>query len=77
MIERLPVQGLVTVGVYKDVDVSAEIDGLSNMQDIAEAGSQYRVSSKATHRKIKGGSNYMQPGCNAQGIRREMKATKN
>ena len=33
-------QGLVTVGVYKDVDVSAEIDGLSNMQDIAEAGSQ-------------------------------------
>lgn len=30
-------QGLVTVGVYKDVDVSAEIDGLSNMQDIAEA----------------------------------------
>lgn len=29
--------GLVTVGVYKDVDVSTEIDGLSNMQDIAEA----------------------------------------
>ena len=48
-------QGLVTVGVYKDVDVSSEIDGLSNMQDIAEAGSQYRVPSKATHREIKGG----------------------
>ena len=48
-------QGLVTVGVYKDVDVSTEIDGLSNMQDIAEAGSQDRVSSKATHREIKGG----------------------
>lgn len=33
-------QGLVTVGVYKDVNVSTEIDGLGNMQDIAEAGSQ-------------------------------------
>ena len=39
-------QGLVTVGVYKDVDVSMEIDGLSNMQDIAGAGAQYRVSFK-------------------------------
>lgn len=48
-------QGLVTVGVYKDVDVSTEIDGLSNMQDIAEAGSRDRVSSKETHREIKGG----------------------
>lgn len=36
-------QGLVTVGVYKDVNVSTEIDGLSNMQDIAEAGSQDAV----------------------------------
>lgn len=45
-------QGLVTVGVYKDGDVSAEIDGLSNMQDIAEAESQDMVSSEATH-KIK------------------------
>lgn len=70
-------QGLVTVGVYKDVDVSTEIDGLSNMQDIAEAGSQDRVSSKATQREIKGGWNDMQLGCNAQGIRREMEATKN
>lgn len=50
-------------GVYKDVDVSAEIDGLSNMQDIAEAGSRDRVSSKATHWEIKGGWNDMQPGC--------------
>ncbi len=58
-------QGLVTVGVYKDVDVSAEIDGLSNMQDIAEAGSRDRVSSKATYREIKVGWNNMQPGCNA------------
>lgn len=47
--------GLVTVGVYKDVNVSTEIDGLSNMQDIAEAGSQDRILSKATHREIKGG----------------------
>lgn len=39
-------QGLVTVGVYKDVDVSVEIDGLSNMQDIAEVESLCRVSSK-------------------------------
>lgn len=39
-------RGLVTVGVYKDVDVSMEIDGLSNMQDIAESGFRYRVSSK-------------------------------
>jgi len=31
------------VGVYKDVDVSMEIDGLSNMQDFAEAGFQYMV----------------------------------
>lgn len=51
MIERLP----VTVVVYKDVDVSTEIDGLRNMQDIAEAGFQYTVSSKATHKEIKGG----------------------
>lgn len=35
-------RGLVTVGVYKDVNVSAEIDGLGNMQDIAEAGSKAR-----------------------------------
>lgn len=48
-------QGLVTVGVYKDVDVSAEIDGLSNMQDIAEAWSRDWGSSKATHREIKRG----------------------
>lgn len=41
-------QGLVTVGVYKDVDVSTEIDGLSNMQDIAEARSPYRPSFKET-----------------------------
>lgn len=54
MIEHLPVQGLATVGVYKDVNVSTEIDGLSNMQDIAKAGSQDRVLSKATHREIKG-----------------------
>jgi len=43
----------VTVGVYKDVDVSTEIDGLRNMQDIAEARSPYGVSSEATHREIK------------------------
>lgn len=46
-------QGLVTVGVYKDVDVSTEIDGLRNMQDIVESRSPYRVSSMATHREIK------------------------
>lgn len=48
-------QGLVTVGVYKDVDVSVQIDGLSNMQDIAEAGSQQRGFNQATHREIKEG----------------------
>lgn len=48
-------QGLVTVGVYKDVNVSAEIDGLGNMQDIAGAGSKARVLSTATHKQIKGG----------------------
>ena len=41
--------GLVTVGVYKDVDVSAEIDGLSNMQDIAEAWSQYIMFHQRQH----------------------------
>lgn len=48
-------QRLVTMRVYKDVDVSVEIDGLSNMRDIAGAGSQYKVSAKATHWEIKGG----------------------
>lgn len=48
-------QGLVTVGVYKDVNMSTEIDGLSSMQDIAEAGTQDRFLSKAIHREIKGG----------------------
>lgn len=54
MIERLPVLGLVTVGVYKDVNVSTEMDGFSNMQDIAEAESRDRVLSKATQSEIKG-----------------------
>lgn len=73
-------QGLVTVGVYKDVDVSAEMDGLCNMQDIAEAWSQYMASSEATHREIKGEWNDMQgrdTGCNTQGISHKMEATKN
>lgn len=61
-IEHLPMQRLLMVRVYKDVNVSVEIDGLSNMQDIAGAGSQYKVSVKATHWEIKGGWNDMQPG---------------
>lgn len=43
--------GLVTVGVYSDVDVSMEIDGLSNMQDIAEGQTVCRVLSEATHER--------------------------
>lgn len=43
MIERLPppspcAGSPATAGVYEDVNVSAEIDGLGNMQGTAEAG---------------------------------------
>ena len=36
----------VTLGVYEAVDVSMEIDGLSNMQDSAGVRTQYTVSSE-------------------------------
>lgn len=63
--------------VYKDVDVSVEIDGLSNMQDIPGAGSQYKVSVKATNWEIKEGEMICSLGNNAQGIKCEMETTKN
>lgn len=73
MIERLPppshcAGSLATAGLYEDVNVSAEIDGLGNMQGTAEAGGGggRRVGGRerrgeggfihtATHKQIKKG----------------------
>lgn len=68
MIERLPppspcAGSPATAGVYEDVNVSAEIDGLGNMQGTAEAGGCGGVEERgggrrgfihtATHKQIK------------------------